>query len=167
MAARTSPAADAAGRLLRELGGDPIRPRLVILVPRCCLQRLFRGIHRQVPLVILFGCSDRVKRNRYILRVHSEEATDRYNEGADLAVITDEYVNDLADLAVGGIIDILLVVIGYRRCIGRESSQDVSLSCGNARGGRCGLLCLGGTAHGGSDRGSHDKFISYMSLHYS
>src|SRR5436853_196212 len=65
----------------RGLLRDPGHGIAVVLEPLGALQRVLRGIHDQVPLVIVLGRGVyRLERNGHILLAHPEEAADADDE---------------------------------------------------------------------------------------
>jgi hypothetical protein len=103
---------------------NPVRLCLIVLVPRRRLQPVLCRIHRQVPRAVLVRRPNGIEWNRHVLRVDSEKATDRNDEGVDLALIANQHVDDLADLAVGRVVDVLLVLGGHGGGIRGYCGQD-------------------------------------------
>jgi hypothetical protein len=140
-----------------ELGRYPVSLRFVVLVSGGALKGVFRSIHRQIPTSVLLRRVNGVERHCNILRVHSKEATDRDDEGGYLAAISDQDVDDLTDLAIGRVVEILLVVV--RDCCRgrRNAAEDVSVRCRNPRG--CALLCESACADCRCDRRTNGQFF--------
>jgi len=106
------PARRRSGRRTRGRGGilrEPSHRIAVVLESWCALERVLRGVHHEVVLVVVL-CSgpDRIKRNSDVLLARAEEPTYANDERGDLAVAIDQHIHDLADLVVRGVIDVCL-----------------------------------------------------------
>src|SRR5262249_16072601 len=88
-----------------------------------------------VLVVVLGGGPDRIKRNSDVLLAHAEEPTCADNKRGDLAVAIDQYIHDLADLVVRGVVDVLLVPVGDRHAAGGKGWVDLGGGAGGWRGG--------------------------------
>src|SRR5262245_9330400 len=92
--------------------------------------RAFEGIlgrvHDQVPLVIvLVRDLDGIEGDGDVLFAHPEKAADADDERGGLALTVDEHIHDLADLAVVGVIDALLVPVGDGHAVGWDARHDL------------------------------------------
>src|SRR5262252_3361744 len=151
------PARRRSGRRTRGRGGilrEPSHRIAVVLEFFCVFERVLRGVHHEVVLiVVLGGCPDRIKRNSDILLAHTEEPTYADDKRGDLAVAIDQYIHDLADLVVRGVIDVLLVPVSGRHAVGGKVCVDLG---GRARSlARCSWNRLRGlrARNRGSERG--------------
>src|SRR5262249_44727887 len=82
----------------------------VVLEALGVLEPVLGRVHDQIPLVIvLVRDLDGIEGDGDVLFAHPEKTADADDERGGLAVAVDEHVHDLADLAVVGIIDALLV----------------------------------------------------------
>src|ERR1700730_16408315 len=96
---------------------DPCHIGAIIFKPLCTLQGVFGGVHHQVPFVIVFALDlDRIEGNCHIFLPRAEEPSDANDERIDFSVGLHEYIHDLADFVVGGIVNILFVPTGH--CLG-------------------------------------------------
>src|SRR5258708_10016511 len=106
------------GRRTRGRGGILRKPShriAVVLESFCAFERVLRGVHHEVVLVVVLGGDpDRIERYSDILLAHAEEPTYADDKRGDLAVTIDQYIHDLADLVVRGVIDVLFVPVGDR-----------------------------------------------------
>src|SRR2546430_12945870 len=123
------PARWRSGRRTRGRGGVLRKPShriAVVLESFCALERVLRGVHHEVVLVVVLdGGPDRIKRNSNVLVTHAEEPTYANDERGDLAVAIDQHIHDLADLVVRGVIDVLLVPVGGRHAVGGKGCVDL------------------------------------------
>src|SRR5262245_19590756 len=84
-------------------------------------------IHYLVPLTIIFVRDlDRTEGNGHVLFARPKEAADADDERGCLAVVIDEHVHHLADLAVLRIIDVLLVPMGNGFAVARDARHHLS-----------------------------------------
>src|SRR5215467_14282104 len=87
------PARRRSGRRTRGRGGILRKPShrfAVVLESFCALERVLRGVHHEVVLVVVLGGGpNRIKRNGNVLLACAEEPTYADNERGDLAVAID------------------------------------------------------------------------------
>src|SRR5258708_39269401 len=87
------------GRRTRGRGGVLRKPShriAVVLESFCAFERVLRGVHHEVVLVVVLGGGpDRIERNSDILLAHAEEPTYADDKRGDLAVAIDQYIHDL------------------------------------------------------------------------
>src|SRR5499433_694998 len=106
------PARRRSDRRTRGRGGILRKPShriAVVLESFCTFERVLRGVHHEVVLVVVLGGGpDRIKRNSNVLLARTEEPTHADDECGDLAVAIDQHIHDFADLVVRGVIDVLL-----------------------------------------------------------
>src|SRR5260370_3264722 len=133
------------GRRTRGRGGILRKPShriAVVLDSFCDFERVLRGVHHEVVLVVVLGGDpDRIERYSDILLAHAEEPTYADDKRGDLAVTIDQYIHDLADLVVRGVIDVLFVPVGDRHAAGGKGCVD--LRGPGTRFSRCGGDPLG------------------------
>src|ERR1700674_5093884 len=96
---------------------NPLRSRPIISEASRVLQLLLIRVHDQVRLVILLAALDSIKRHGDILFTGSQETADSDHKSFDLARLVDEHVLDVANFVIGGIIDVLFIVVRDREGI--------------------------------------------------
>ena len=107
------------------------------------LQVVLRGVHDQVPFVVVLGRDAHgVEGNGNVLFAGTKKSTNADNERGHLAGLVDQNIHDLADLGVLRVIDALLVPIGHREGIGRNGVLRTALGEGSgADDGNNGASC--------------------------
>src|SRR5262245_16184866 len=109
------PARRRSGRRTRGRGGILRKPShriAVVLESFCAFERVLRGVHHEVVLVVVLGGGpDRIERNSDILLAHAEEPTYADDKRGYLAVAIHQHIHDLADLVVSWIINTLSVAV--------------------------------------------------------
>jgi uncharacterized protein YjbJ (UPF0337 family) len=109
----------------------------VVCEPGGGRQGVLGGVQDQVPIIFLARMNV-AKGYRNILFAHAQKSANANDQGADITGLVDKNVIDVADLIVGGIIDILLVKVGHGGP-GGQSGEDL----GGPRGHRRRLLRQG------------------------
>jgi hypothetical protein len=163
----------------------PSRLDRVVLVAGRVLQGLFGGIHGEPPLALPSGSTAGIEGqgrvrvrppqvrppssaygiegHGHILLVNSKESR-RYNESNELAVLADQDIVDLANLDIGGIIDVLLLEVGDGHRVLRNHSQSLRpYRAANSR--RRGLLRVGRAGYGRGNCGSNGQCVHLLLLH--
>jgi hypothetical protein len=96
----------------------------VVCEPGGGRQGVLGGVQDQVPIIFLARMNV-AKGYRNILFAHAQKSANANDQGADITGLVDKNVIDVADLIVGGIIDILLVKVGHGGP-GGQSGEDLT-----------------------------------------
>src|SRR4029450_5527457 len=105
----------------------PLHLAAVVLEALGTLEGILVRVHDQVPFIVIFVRNlDSIDGNGDILFAHPKKAADADDERCHLAVAIDKHILDLADLAVVGIIDALLVPMSDGLAVGRDARHYLS-----------------------------------------